>query len=220
MILTKPSVLLRFGLLALSATACVLAKHALQSTPAAPIATRHPPLEVAVDASILTKIDGTLPEELMPLFQGEMRQNIAELADTATFGYARLVVVRAKVTRTGRALQIFQMATLLIPSVLGIPLETYQTNLTAEVEITDAQGEVLGRYEGQGQSKVRVAMYYGYSQQDAPRLSNSLALRAALAQIRPQLDSAQACLRPLLLKSEVDNPTLPGHPPVVSSSFH
>lgn len=205
-------------LLAFGANACVSAKYAMKSTPSAVLANRLPPLEVTMDATALTKADGTLAEDIIPLFRGEVRQNIAEPTDTATFGYAHLLLTQAKVQRTGRALQMLQMATLLIPSVLGIPLETYKTNITAEVEIADAQGQVLGRYTGRGQSSVRVAMYYGYSQQDAPQLANVVALREALGQIRPQIDSAAGRLRPLLLKAgQVDNPTLPGHEPVVIS---
>ena len=205
-------------LLALGANACVSVKYVMKSTPLAALVNRLPPLEVTMDATALTQADGTLAEELIPLFRGEIRQNIAEPTDTATFGYARLLLTHAKVQRTGRAVQMLQMVTLLIPSVLGVPLETYKTNITAEVQITDAQGEVLGRYTGQGQSSVRVAMYYGYSQQMAPRLANILALREALAQIRPQIDSAAVRLRPLLLKAgQVDNPTLPGHEPVVTT---
>lgn len=214
----KPSTLLRFGLLAFSATACVSVHTALQTGLATPITQRLPLMEVELNATILTKIDGTLSEELLPVFQREMRNNIVEPVDTATFGYARLEVTQAEVKRTGRALQMFQMLTLLAPSVLGIPLETYKTDLTAELEIVDKQGQVLGRYTGKGLSKVRVAMYYGYSQQAAPMLSHALALRQALGQIRPQLDSAATRLRPLLLKVPTDSLSVPDAQPIATSS--
>jgi hypothetical protein len=53
---------------------------------------------------------------------------------------------------------------------------------------------------GTGNSEVKVAMYHGYSQTTAPRLADVIALRGAMAQIRPQLDTATARLRPLLLE--------------------
>lgn len=212
----KTTALSRFVLLALGTTACVSAKHVLQSTPSATIANRLPPLEVTVESGALANTDGALPEDPIELFQNEIHRNVAEPTDTATFGYAKLLVTQADVKRTGRALQAFQMMTMLTPSLFGVPLETYKTNLTAEVQITDARGIVLGKYIGKGQSSVQVAMYYGYSQSDAPRLSDMVALRGALAQIRPQLDSAATRLRPLLLAAgAVDNPTLPGQQPTI-----
>jgi hypothetical protein len=204
---TMFSALLRCSLLTVVTSSCLSAKSVLNSNSAAVISSRLPPLEMTVETSTLNKIDGTLPEDFMPLFKNEIQHNITEPTDTVTFGYAHLQLMQAQVKRTGRALQVVQMATLLLPSILGIPLGTYQTNLVAEVQITDAQGEVLGRYVGKGHARVRVAMYYGYSQQDAPLLSDALALREALAQIRPQIDSAATRLRPLLLRvGPVDNP--------------
>jgi hypothetical protein len=53
-------------------------------------------------------------------------------------------------------------------------------------------------------------MYHGYSQTDAPRLADVIALREALNQVRPQLDTAATRLKPLLLAGgTVNNPTLP-----------
>ena len=43
-----------------------------------------------------------------------------------------------------------------------------------------------------------------------PRLADIIALRGAMAQIRPQLDTATVRLRPLLLAGgTVENPTIP-----------
>jgi hypothetical protein len=53
-------------------------------------------------------------------------------------------------------------------------------------------------------------MYHGYSQTDAPRLADVMALREALDKVRPQLDTAATRLRPLLMAGgAVNNPTLP-----------
>ena len=74
----------------------------------------------------------------------------------------------------------------------------------------DAAGQLLGTYTGKGTSNVKVAMYHGYSQTDAPRLADVMALRQALDQVRPQLDTAATRLSPLLLAGgAVNNPTLP-----------
>ncbi|MFD1466845.1 hypothetical protein ACFQ48_01315 [Hymenobacter caeli] len=192
------------------AAGCRSAKVPLAATPFAPLRERLPALEVATDPGPLGASDGLLPEDPLRLFTNELQRNVAEPTDSATFGYARLVVTHAATRRRLRGWQAVQMALLLTPTFLGVPLETYQTDVTAEVQVSDAQGRVLGTYAGKGSGRARVAMYHGYAQKNAPRLADVLALRDALARIRPQLDTAAARLRPLLLAhGPVDNPTLP-----------
>jgi len=208
---TNPAVLrATFGLSLLAfMPGCVSVQPVLKATPSAAIANRLPALEVAADQGPLAMNDGAMPEDPLNVFKQECRVNLAEPTDSAAYGYARFVIKKVNTTRVGRGLQAAQMATLLVPSVFGIPLEWYRTSLVAEVQITNADGEVLGTYTGTGNSNVKVAMYHGYSQSDAPRLADVMAMRNALAQIRPQLDTASARLRPLLMAGgTVENPTL------------
>lgn len=192
------------------APSCVSVKHAMISTPQARIAQRLPPLEILADNGPLAITDGAEPDDALKVLQRELRQNIVEPTDTATFGYAKLTVTEAKVHRTKRGLQAFQMVTMLLPALLGVTLEHYKTNITVELQLLNAQGEEVGCYAGYGASDVKVAMYHGYSQTAAPRLSDVTALRAALARIRPQLDSASNRVRTQLLSAgPVENPTLP-----------
>ena len=194
----------------LFASSCVSVKQAMTSAPQARIAQRLPPLEIAADNGPLANTDGAEPDDALKMFQRELRQNIVEPTDTATFGYAKLTVTEARVRRTNRGLQALQMATFMIPSLLGVPLENYKTNVTVELQVMDADGKEVGCYAGFGESNVRVAMYHGYSQTAAPRLSDVQALRAALGRIRPQLDSASTRVRTQLLATGVvANPTLP-----------
>ncbi|MDO7852218.1 hypothetical protein [Hymenobacter convexus] len=202
----------------LAAPACVSVKNQMRSTPTASIAKRLPALEILADQGPLAMNDGALPEDPLKLFQQECRINLTEPTDSATFGYAKLVVKKVKTLRTGRAVQGLQVLTFMIPAVLGIPLEWYKTTLQAEVQVSDAAGNLLGSYSGTGTSEVKVAMYHGYSQTTAPRLADIIALRGAMAQIRPQLDTATARLRPLLMAGgAVDNPTLPSSSVVTGS---
>jgi hypothetical protein len=190
------------------ATACVSVKPLMKATPSASIANRLPALDVTADQGPLVMNDGALPEDPLEQFKDEYRINLAEPNDTAKFGYARFVVRKVRTVRTGRSLQSLQMLTMLIPSVFGVPLEWYRTTLHADVQISDASGTLLGTYSGMGTSNVKVAMYHGYSQTEAPRLSDIIAIRGALAAIRPQLDTAAARLRPLLIAGgTLENPT-------------
>jgi hypothetical protein len=190
----------------LTAPACVSVKSMMKSTPSAAISKRLPALEILADQGPLAMNDGALADDPLKLFQQECRTNLMEPTDTATYGYAKLVVKKVKTLRTGRGLQGLQVLTFLFPAVLGIPLEWYKTTLQAEVQVSDAAGNLLGSYTGTGNSEVKVAMY----QTTAPRLADVIALRGAIAQIRPQLDTATARLRPLLMAGgTVENPTLP-----------
>ena len=182
-------------------SACKSVKGAFTETPTAVISHRLPAMEISADPGPLAMNDGALPEDALQVFKGEMQRNVLEPVDSATFGYARLIVTKVHTNRTGRTLQAAQVMTMLTPSLAGAPLEWYKTNIEAEVQMMNANGELIGTYTGKGMSNVKVAMYHGYSQTTAPRLADVLALREALAQIRPQLDSAATRLRPLLVAS-------------------
>lgn len=185
--------------LSTSLSGCMSAKGMFTSTPTAAISKRLPPLEITADPGPLAMNDGALPEDPLRMFKAELQRNILEPTDSTTYGYARLVITKVHTTRTGRSLQAAQVLTMLMPSVVGAPLEWYKTDIQAEVQMMNANGELLGTYTGSGTSNVKVAMYHGYSQTDAPRLADVIALREALAKIRPQLDTAATRLRPLML---------------------
>ncbi|MET4107239.1 hypothetical protein [Hymenobacter sp. UYP22] len=159
---------------------------------------RLPKLEAVVEPGPLSmaESEGALPDDASKVFRQELSYHLAEpQEDTVRYGYAKFTVTKAEQQRTGHVFQAFQMITLMTPSLLGIPLEWYRTNVTAEVQIINAQGEVIGTYTGTGRSKVRVAMYHGYSQSKAARLSDVKAMRLALDQIRPKLDADADTLR-------------------------
>ena len=178
-----------------SLSGCKSADKVLFKAPSANLSSRLPAMQVDVDNSLLMVSEATEYDDARKLFEQELNQNILDPGDTVKFGYVKLQILEATVTRPGRALQAFQMATLLTPSILGVPLGWYCSRVRAEVQLYDAQGELLGTYAGTGQSSVRVAMYHGYSQSAAPRLADLEALRLALNQIRPQLEVDAVALR-------------------------
>ncbi|MCC2548126.1 hypothetical protein LJY25_16875 [Hymenobacter sp. BT175] len=173
--------------LLLTFPACKSIEPHLFKVPAAGLRSRLPGLQVTVEAPLLADRDGALPEDVQKQFQMEIIRNVTLQTDTSLYGYARLTLKDAQTSRTGRGFQALQLMTLMTPSILGVPLEYYHTSLRAEVEIIDSQGQLVGVYSGLGESTVPVAMYYGYSQQKAPRLADMLALQMALDNIRPLL---------------------------------
>lgn len=160
---------------------------------------RLPSLEVAVEESSLALAPGARPDDAHRLFEREVRMNLSDPEDTARFGYARLQIRESSVARRGRFWQGLQLATFLTPALLGVPLESYESELTAVVRILSAQGDTLGAYTAVGRARVPVAFYYGYSQGQAHRVADLTALRAALARIKPQLAGDSRRMREELL---------------------
>ncbi|GAB3839103.1 hypothetical protein GCM10028821_41810 [Hymenobacter jeollabukensis] len=190
---------LALATLALLLPGCKSADRVMfQPSPAA-LVERLPSLEITVDNGPLNTSAGALPEDPQRLFEREVRMNLSDPEDTLRFGTAQLQVVDCRTKRTGKVLQGLQMATFMLPSLLGVPLEWYETDLKAAVQIVSAKGDTLATYTGRGQSRVRVAVYHGYSQTQAHRVADLAALREALAQIKLQLDNDSGRLRGALL---------------------
>ncbi|ALD21458.1 hypothetical protein AM218_09810 [Hymenobacter sp. DG25A] len=166
------------------------------------LSTKLPEMEVRVENGPMDKTEGSLPEDPVQLFKRETKQNLVESNDSsARFGYLKLQILEAKASRHGKALHAIQMAGFLMPSLFGLPLEFFRTHVRAQLQVVDAKGEVLGTYEGTGDSNIKVAMYHGYSQSMGPRLADTEALKSALAKIKPQLDTASTLLRTRLLST-------------------
>ncbi|TGE16809.1 hypothetical protein E5J99_08855 [Hymenobacter elongatus] len=187
---------------------CRSMNRALFTMPTAALPARLPALDTTLDASALLASDGATPSDAERLFQLELKRNLMEPEDSAKFGYIKLQIINASMKRTGRGFQVFQMVTLMTPSFLGVPLEYFRTTLQAELHIIDVHGNTLATYTGKGASKIRVAMYHGYSQKGAPRLADIEALRQALNEIRPQLANDASALREQLLAAAAPDPVV------------
>lgn len=160
---------------------------------------RLPSMELVVETGALDTDEGAMPQDIEQLFEREVRMNMSDPEDTIRYGFATLQIQESNSVRTGRGLQILQLVTMMTPSLLGVPLEWYETELTARVRILDARGRELASYTGKGNSRIRVALYHGYSQVEAPRLAEVAALRQALAQIKQQINLDGSRLRGDLL---------------------
>ncbi|WP_226175203.1 hypothetical protein [Hymenobacter lucidus] len=190
---------------------------ALFAIPAAPLATRLPLLDVGVDANVFQASAGANPEDAQKLFRLELERNLMDAKDTTTYGSVKLQLTKSDLQRTGRGLHIFQLATLMTPTILGIPAEFFHGNVQAEVQIIDVKGNVLATYTGKGKSNITVAMYYGYSQKGSPRLADVQALREALNEIRPQLAADAAALREQLILAKTAGVVTVGELPGIST---
>ncbi len=132
-------------------------------------------------------------QDILTLFDREVKDNI-----TNPFGEKRgYIVCKIAGGYTGAGgigWTILSGLTMFIPNIFGMPLENLQTMLDVEVEIYDLNDKLIGRYNGQGYSKVWVAMFYGYStdifdeyQGSASRISNIRAFKQAMNVIKANI---------------------------------
>ncbi|WP_143436560.1 hypothetical protein [Hymenobacter crusticola] len=195
--------LLRYSLLCLSCfpllVSCVSVDRVIFRPHSAAFENRLPNLELAIDHSTLDNTDSLLADAPQQLFQHEVTQNIVDPTDNIKFGCLKLTITSVVNERKGKGFQVLQMATLMAPSLLGVPLEYYRSSVRAQVQVINSHGKVLGCYRGVGYSTVQVALYHGYSQTNASRLADIDALRHALSQIRPQIEGVSDSLRTKLL---------------------
>jgi hypothetical protein len=104
------------------------------------------------------------------------------------YGHARFKLLFYKRRNSGWGWTVASAATLFVPNIFGMPARTHRTELELQMEITDAQGNVLARYTAPGAGKARVAAYHGYDSSTATRKANLLALQNAMAEIKKKIE--------------------------------
>ena len=117
-----------------------------------------------------------------------------ELNDNTTrragdkFGQARFKLVYYDRTQPGWGWIIPSSLTLCTANLFGMPMSKIQSNLELQMEILDANNQVVAQYSAPGSGKATMAMYYGYTSFDAIRKANLLALQEAMRSIRQQME--------------------------------
>jgi hypothetical protein len=149
----------------------------------APIEPLLPALTKSVDyhSSLLLAVNSDQYE----LFDEEVDNNLTNPYGEK-YGY---IVLRTYFTkyRLGLGYAVASGAMLMIPDLIGFPMGRPNFEILATVEILNARKELIGKYKAAGEGKSVIALYYGYTQNSALRKAQSDALKAALADIRKQI---------------------------------
>jgi hypothetical protein len=134
------------------------------------------------------------------LYERETKDNITNPAGQP-YGFIHYKIPVSFIRNRGTGLVVLSSFMLMMPNILGFPFGVHETNLEVEVEIFNSNREIIGRYRGQGKSKAPVALWWGYTSEDAQRISNLKAIKLAMNQIKQQIARDYAHLQSELLAS-------------------
>lgn len=129
-----------------------------------------------------------LNDEIL-LFTKEAEQN---LMDPYGDKYGTMVLKRYVVdVKYGMGNLLLSAFLFSLPNLFGLPILNIRYKISAEIRIMDRNNRLIGNYNAIGESRVKVAYYYGYSIRNmhADRKAYTDALNDAIDKIRPQLES-------------------------------
>jgi|JI7StandDraft_1071085.scaffolds.fasta_scaffold02427_6 hypothetical protein len=91
--------------------------------------------------------------------------------------------------KSGAGLTILSALLWTAPNIFGMPWMIIQYKVEVEIRILDRDNKLVSKYTSVGESKVKVAYYYGYSMKNAIRKAYPDALLDAFDKIRPQIQA-------------------------------
>jgi hypothetical protein len=139
-------------------------------------------------------------QDAVTLYERETRDNITNpIGQPYGFIYYKIPV--SYIRHRGTGLFVLSSFMLMLPNVLGLPFGGYEINMEVEVEILNSNREVIGRYTGLGKGAAPVAFWWGYTPADAQRISNVKSIKAAMNQIKQQINRDYEHLQRELLAS-------------------
>lgn len=139
-------------------------------------------------------------QDVFQVFDNELRDHINQQSG-AGYGQARFKLRFYQRRNTGWGWTVASFATGFIPNMLGMPVRTQRVILELQMEVVDANGNLLQQYVASGQGKAQVAAYHGYSVTTATRKANLLALKRAMSKIKTALDQDVPALSTQLEKT-------------------
>lgn len=176
-------------LLALSLFSCKPFQFS-ELKPGSPLHNPLPALEPVLLGSAPTPYGPPMPppvfQDLNVVYEREVKSSLTRPGGDR-YGYAVCRVI-AERHRPGAFWLLSSAVLLFTPNLLGYPAAQSRRWMEVEVEVFDAQRRSLGRYSGYGYATVPVAAYWGYASDDAARASSVRAFKAALSEIKTQMD--------------------------------
>ncbi len=178
-------------------TSCKSWDPSMIKSPESPISPKLLTLERKIEDLANTTIK-TSDHELK-LFTEEVENNLIDPYGDK-YGYIALKrnIVQSKM---GIGLYILSAITATVPNLLGMPFMNIRYKVEVELRVMDSQNRLIGKYSSLGESKVKVAYYYGYSMGDAFQKAYPDALNDAFSKIRPQIQKDVERLNRDLMKA-------------------
>jgi hypothetical protein len=139
-------------------------------------------------------------EDAFKAFDNEVSYNLSENSGPR-YGHVRFKLINYERRVPGWGYSVASWGTLFVGNALGMPYNRVRSEMELQVEIADANKNVLARYRAPGIGKAYTAMYYGYQTSDAWRKANLNAIQDAMKAIRPQIIADAPRLRAQLLEA-------------------
>lgn len=143
-------------------------------------------LEDMANATVITSGDQ------MKVFSKEVEENLTDpYGDKYGVIIMKQNIIKYKIGIGWALLQGFTAA---VPGLFGVPYGGQKYELEIEFRVMDSQNRLIGKYSAIGKGSAKVALYWGYSGQNAARKAYVDALNDAFNQIRPQIQADAARL--------------------------
>lgn len=137
--------------------------------------------------AVYTQI-GEPMRDVFTVLGNELNDNTTQRAGEK-YGLARFKLVHYERREPGWGWLVPSVFTLGVANLAGMPANKIQSNLELQMEILDANQNVVAQYRAPGSGKATVKMYSGYSGFGAKRKANLLALQEAMRHIRKQMEA-------------------------------
>jgi len=186
--------LLFIGIVLTSCKSWDASKIGVKKEPIAPkVLTLDKKLEDMANATVITSGDQ------MKLFSKEVEEN---LTDPYGDKYGYIIMKQNLIKwKMGIGWALLQGFTAAVPGLFGVPYGGTKYEYEVEFRIMDSQNRLIGKYSAIGKGSAKVALYWGYSGQNAGRKAYVDALNDAFDKIRPQIQADAARLNEKLLAS-------------------
>jgi len=146
--------------------------------------------EVAIIQSFSKTITYRNPviNDLKTIFERDVERNITASSNGQQNGTIKCRLIDGKHSE-GLGWCIFSSVTLGLFNLLGMPVSSNKYNLQIEVAIFDNNNNLVGRYTSDFHNqKSYMALYWGYSESNAPRNSARIAFTKAMEDIKQQIE--------------------------------
>jgi hypothetical protein len=179
------SKLLIFLVALVGLSSCKAWDPSMMAPPNDPISPKLLTLDRRIDDFANTRV--VVSEDHLRLFTQEVETNLMDPFGSK-YGYIAMKtnVIEAKM---GTAFWFLSFFTAYIPNLFGSPFLVLRYKIEVEYRILDRNNKLLSKYSAIGNSKVIVALYYGYWANDAGRKAYSDCLLDAFNKIRPQVQA-------------------------------
>lgn len=133
------------------------------------------------------KNEDVTPNDFITLFNREVKNNI-----TNPYGEKRGKIVcriAGKDENPTYILRLLSLISLGTLNILGMPFDINKNIIDIDVEISNNNNELIGRYNAMGKGKEISSLYYGNHYLRAKRYANIKAYKAAMTDIKKQIEA-------------------------------